>query len=621
MHNKWTYTLILLAALVGKLEAQSITFQKVDLSLGTGCSPYAIAVGDFNGDHKTDLAVLCRQEILILLGNGDGTFHPGPTALSQPTGPFNSGSLVAADFNHDGLTDLALLQTTESGQPNLIIVWMASGNGAFQPPTTVMSTMVFGSPGSALAADVNGDSFPDLLYFGGPSPLYSGPTLFVGQGDGTFADPKALYSGILPGDATVADFNGDGKLDIAFSGIPIIGVSATELLLGKGDGTFSPSLVANLGTIVVAGDFNGDGKPDLAIGDFASSSVYGLLGNGDGTFEAPVGTPGFLGNMVAADLNGDGKSDLALLSGTAPLVVLLISKGDGSFQVANNPIALDDIASFIVTADINGDGKPDLAVVAGSGVSILLNTTPFNSVTAVDNGASFAQGQPVAPGSLVSVFGTGFLSDSSMFYAGSIPLPTSLGGGVSVTFNGIPAPLLFVSATQINAQVPWDVVPGAAAGTATAIVTANGTAFPAFQFQVGLIQPAIFSLPSGQAVAINADGSLAGSAGSIPGAAPHPATVGDPLVILGTGLGAVTPSDGNGVGSLDALRKATTRPTVLIGGVPAEVSFAGLSPQFVGVNQINVVVPKIATPGVLPIQINSGGVLTSDKITIAVQNP
>ena len=621
MHNKWTYTLILLAALVGKLEGQSITFQKVDLSLGTGCSPYAIAVGDFDGDHKADLAVLCQQQILILLGNGDGIFHPGPTALSQPTGPFNSGSLVAADFNHDGLTDLALLQTTESGQPNLIIVWMASGNGAFQPPTTVMSTMVFGSPGSALAADVNGDSFPDLLYFGGPSPLYSGPTLFVGQGDGTFADPKALYSGILPGDATVADFNGDGKLDIAFSGIPIIGVSATELLLGKGDGTFSPSLVANLGTIVVAGDFNGDGKPDLAIGDFASSSVYGLLGNGDGTFEAPVGTPGFLGNMVAADLNGDGKSDLALLSGTAPLVVLLISKGDGSFQVANNPIALDDIASFIVTADINGDGKPDLAVVAGSGVSILLNTTPFNSVTAVDNGASFAQGQPVAPGSLVSVFGTGFLSDNSMFYAGSIPLPTSLGGGVSVTFNGIPAPLLFVSATQINAQVPWDVVPGAAAGTATAIVTANGTAFPAFQFQVGLIQPAIFSLPSGQAVAINADGSLAGSAGSIPGAAPHPATVGDPLVILGTGLGAVTPSDGNGVGSLDALRKATTRPTVLIGGVPAEVSFAGLSPQFVGVNQINVVVPKIATPGVLPIQINSGGVLTSDKITIAVQNP
>jgi uncharacterized protein (TIGR03437 family) len=60
---------------------------------------------------------------------------------------------------------------------------------------------------------------------------------------------------------------------------------------------------------------------------------------------------------------------------------------------------------------------------------------------------------------------------------------------------------------------------------------------------------------------------------------------------------------------------------VLIGGVPAEVSFAGLSPQFVGVNQINVVVPKIATPGVLPIQISSGGVLTSDKVTIAVQNP
>ena len=602
--------MILLAALVGKLEAQSITFQKVDLSLGTGCSPYAIAVGDFDGDHKADLAVLCQQEILILLGNGDGTFHPGPAALSQPTGPFNSGSLVAADFNHDGRTDLALLQTTAYGQPNLIVVWMASGNGAFQPPMTFSSKVVFGNPASALAADVNGDGFPDLIYFSGL------PTLFLGRGDGTFSDRMFLYTGIISTNATVADFNGDGKVDIAFSG-----GNPTELLLGKGDGTFSPSLVANLGPLVVAGDFNGDGKMDLAIGDYASSSVYGLLGKGDGTFEAPVVTPGFIGGMVAADLNGDGKSDLALASGSAPLVALLISKGDGSFQPTNNPIALDDTASFLVTADFNGDGKPDLAVVAGSGVSILLNTTSFNFVTAVDNGASFAQGQPVAPGSLVSVFGTGFLSDNSVFYAGSIPLPTSLGGGVSVTFNGIPAPLLFVSATQINAQVPWDVVPGATAGTVTAIVTANGTAFPAFQFKVGLIQPAIFSLPSGQAVAINADGSLAGPAGSIPGAAPHPAKVGDPLVILGTGLGAVTPSDGNGVGSLDALRKATTQPTVLIGGVPAEVSFAGLSPQFVGVNQINVVVPKIATPGVLPIQINSGGVLTSDKVTIAVQNP
>jgi uncharacterized protein (TIGR03437 family) len=600
---------------MGKLDAQSITFQKTDLSLGTSCAPYAIAVGDFDGDHKTDLAVLCQQQILILLGNGDGTFHPGPAALSQPTGPFNIGSLVAADFNHDGLTDLALLQTTGFGQPNLMLVWMASGNGAFRPPMTFMSTVVFGNPGSAQAADVNGDGFPDLIY------ISSQPTLFLGRGDGTFSDPMVLYTGILSAAATVADFNVDGKVDIAFSGIPLTGVSATELLLGNGDGTFSSSLVASLGTIVVAGDFNGDGKPDLAIGDFASSSVYGLLGKGDGTFEAPVMTPGFLGSMVAADLNGDGKSDLALASGTASLVVLLVSKGDGSFQVANNPIALDDIPSFLVTADINGDGKPDLAVVAGSGVSILLNTTSFNAVTAVDNGASFAQGQPVAPGSLVSVFGTGFLEDNSVFYASSIPLPTSLGGGVSVTFNGIPAPLLFVSATQINAQVPWDVVPGAGGGTVTAIVTANGKAFPAFQFQVGLIQPAIFSLPSGQAVAINADGSLAGPAGSIPGAAPHPAKVGDPLVILGTGLGAVTPPDESGVGSLDTLRKATTQPKVLIGGVQAEVSFAGLSPQFVGVNQINVVVPKIATPGVLPIQINSGGVLTSDKVTIAVQNP
>jgi uncharacterized protein (TIGR03437 family) len=114
---------------------------------------------------------------------------------------------------------------------------------------------------------------------------------------------------------------------------------------------------------------------------------------------------------------------------------------------------------------------------------------------------------------------------------------------------------------------------------------------------------------------------LAGAASSISGTALHPAKAGEALVILGTGLGAVSPADSSGAASLDALRKATTMPTVLIGGVSAEVTFAGLSPQFVGVNQINVVVPKVSTPGVVPLQIKSGGVTTSNKVTIAVENP
>jgi uncharacterized protein (TIGR03437 family) len=92
------------------------------------------------------------------------------------------------------------------------------------------------------------------------------------------------------------------------------------------------------------------------------------------------------------------------------------------------------------------------------------------------------------------------------------------------------------------------------------------------------------------------------------------------LVILGTGLGAVTPAIADGASAADGLRTTNTTPEVLIGGVPARVLFSGLSPQFVGVNQINVVVPQGTTTGdAVPLQIRIGGITTSDKVTIAVQ--
>jgi uncharacterized protein (TIGR03437 family) len=204
-----------------------------------------------------------------------------------------------------------------------------------------------------------------------------------------------------------------------------------------------------------------------------------------------------------------------------------------------------------------------------------------------------------------------------------VPLPTTL-SDASVTFNGIPAPLLLVSPNQINAQLPWNVLAdGATPGSAQVVVTRNGASSPAFQFPVAEFGPGIFALQSGvgQAAAINPDGTLAGPAGSVPGMTLRPATPGETIVFYATGLGAVTPviDDGAAPGSVE--RNAATMPTVLIGGVPAQVAFAGLSPQFVGVNQINVVVPKVPTPGVVPLQIQDGSVVSTDKVTIAVSNP
>jgi uncharacterized protein (TIGR03437 family) len=233
----------------------------------------------------------------------------------------------------------------------------------------------------------------------------------------------------------------------------------------------------------------------------------------------------------------------------------------------------------------------------------------------VVNGASFAQGQAVAPGSLVSIFGTGLASGLAV--ADSVPLSTSM-NGVSVTFNNIPAPLLFVSTGQINAQLPWELP----AGNATAVVTNNGAASPATTIQVGSVSPGVFALASGQAIAINnADGTLAAPAGSIAGLTTHPANRGDAVIIYADGLGPVTPAVGDGqIAGYTPLAVTLNTPIVLVGGAQAQVLFSGLTPQFVGVNQVNIIVPQSApTGGQVSLQIQMGGITSTSQVTMAVQ--
>jgi uncharacterized protein (TIGR03437 family) len=241
--------------------------------------------------------------------------------------------------------------------------------------------------------------------------------------------------------------------------------------------------------------------------------------------------------------------------------------------------------------------------------------TPVVSAGGVSNAANGLG--TVTPGSLVSIYGSELAG--SLAQADSIPLAISL-SNVSVTFNGVAAPLLFVSGGQINAQLPWNILSSGSVGTASVVVTRNNQASAPQSLQVGPFSPGIFAIGN-IAVAINPDGSIAAPAGSIPGIATRPAKIGDPggLVILCTGLGAVDPAAVNGAASLDALRTATTTPTILIGGKAAQVVFAGMSPQFVGVNQINVAIPSGTPTGdAVSLQLSLGSVTTSAAITIAV---
>ena len=260
-----------------------------------------------------------------------------------------------------------------------------------------------------------------------------------------------------------------------------------------------------------------------------------------------------------------------------------------------------------------------LFAVAALSVLALQAQGPVVSDGAVANAASFERGSGVAPGSLVMIFGSQLASGVSR--ADTVPLSNAI-NGVSVTFNNVTAPLQFVSDNAIQAQVPWNVLPDPTLpGTATVLVTSGGVTSPPVTVPINPFSPAIFRLSpaSGQAMAFNADGTVAGPSGVVAGLQSHPASPGDTLTVYANGLGAVTPSIANGANSSDASRATVTTPVVLIQGVNAQVTSSGLSAQFPGMNQLNVIVPAgITSSDVAPIQIQVGGITTTAQITISI---
>jgi len=246
--------------------------------------------------------------------------------------------------------------------------------------------------------------------------------------------------------------------------------------------------------------------------------------------------------------------------------------------------------------------------------------TPVVADGGVANAATMERGTGVAPGAMVTIFGSSLAS--GLARQDSVPLSGSI-GDVSVTFNGVAAPLQFVAENMIGAQVPWNVVADATAGgSVNVVVTRAGNASQAVSVPIVPFSPAIYRVHpyTTQAMALNADGTLTAAPNTVEGMQSHPATVGDTVLIYANGLGAVTPAASNGSSSQDVTRIAVTTPTVLIQGVAAQVTFAGHSPKVPGLNLLNVIVqPGITSSDASPLQIQVGGITTTNAITIAVR--
>ena len=306
------------------------TFQPA-LNYNSGVEAQSLAIADVNGDGRPDLLVAgcssvngdggcANGAVSVLLANGDGTFQPA--VIYGSGGGGSAEALAIADVNGDGRPDLLVADFCSSvdsdgnctNNNGAVSVLLGNGDGTFQPAVS------YGSGGqlatSVAVADLNGDGRPDVVVANdcpsGPSEQdndlcqfgsYTVVGVLLGNGDGTF-QPVSLYNsgGYYSISVTVADLNGDGKLDLAVgSGSdfwPDFQNGAAGVLLGNGDGTFQPVsqyTFAGSGTSAAVADMNGDGKPDLVLASndctncaSGDDGVGVLLGNGDGTFQSAV---------------------------------------------------------------------------------------------------------------------------------------------------------------------------------------------------------------------------------------------------------------------------------------------------------------------------------------------
>ena len=398
---------------------------------------------------------------------------------------------------------------------------------------------------------------------------------------------------------------------LSASVVPQINDNAAIAFLGTYQGV-KGVFVASNGQIAAAVDL---GTQVVSLG---SSSNVSINSKGEVAYWAKFGISPFVEGIF---------------TGPDKVADKVIGTGDPLF----GSVVSDIVESQVAGRFLNDNGQVAFSYRLSNGLAGVAVATPVASSTpppvlaanGIVNGASFDSEAPAAPGAIVSIFGSNFISQLAV--PGGDPLPTSL-QSVSVTFNGTKAPLFFVAPGQINAQVPFEVT----GSTATVQVTTPAGTSNTETINLAPASPAIFTANQngvGQAVVVFANTTtIVGPIKS--GTDWRPAKTGDTITIYINGLGAVTPSINDGWNSCDqsmcapdfsnlTLRNTTVRPVVKMGSVTVPdnlILFSGLAPQFAGLYQINLTIPDgITVSNQVPVVVQMGSTSSPANVSIAMQ--
>ncbi|MBI3851275.1 MAG: HYR domain-containing protein [Verrucomicrobia bacterium] len=381
-----------------------------------------VTTGDFNGDGNVDVVAVSvgyfaergTNDVAVMLGDGAGNFAPGRVFSV----PFSCHSVAVGDFNGDGKMDMAVANGDDSTFPvrGNVSLLFGDGAGGFGQPVNIHLGFCY----KVVAGDFNGDGKMDLAVanWDETKAPKQRVTVLLGDAHGGFAVATNLFwcppptgnptislaDSVAMEELTVGDFNADGKLDLAIpnsAGLALGGGSTTcgiNVWLGNGAGNFSAAMSSPVtfgnasGMSMAVGDFNEDGRLDVVtvqgyVGDFGqpaipAGSINVSIGHGDGSFGPELNYIDFNRPTAVAvgDFNNDGHLDLAVAENNSGVSILL-GNGQGGFSfLANSP---GSAFYSLAVADFNHDGRLDVASEANSGATIYLNgkSTLPNDIT------------------------------------------------------------------------------------------------------------------------------------------------------------------------------------------------------------------------------------------------